>query len=336
VLGEISMLAILCGVLLLAIAVPCRLFGNFGVLRGLCHGLFCVAVPLLAWRAFCARRHYRWLAAVVLVGCAVAEAAYVFARHVEPYRLEVTTAHLTSPRLDALPRHLRVAVVADLQTDAITDYEIGVFDRLVASEPDLVLFLGDYLQLPPAELHAELPALQAQVRRLTPPFGMFAVDGDIDIGGAKAVFEGTGVRVISNQHAALPGLPIDVVGLSRMRSRAPFLDAQLVQQLRGERYCIVIGHAPDFMQSVVRDGLQADALFVAGHTHGGQVQIPGFGPPLTLSSVPRWLGGGGVFRRGDTWLCCSRGIGMERSVAPRIRFWCRPQLILLELGTPSR
>ena len=41
---------------------------------------------------------------------------------------------------------------------------------------------------------------------------------------------------------------------------------------------------------------------------------------------------GGVFQRGDTWLVCSRGIGMERSHAPRVRFWCRPQLVLLELG----
>jgi predicted MPP superfamily phosphohydrolase len=127
-------------------------------------------------------------------------------------------------------------------------------------------------------------------------------------------------------------VPILLHGLDRMRSRVPFVDAGMVRRLHGSCYPIIMGHAPDFMQSVLRDGLQADALMVAGHTHGGQVQVPGFGPLITLSGVPRWLAGGGVFRHGETWLCCSRGIGMERSSAPRIRFWCRPQLLLLELA----
>ena len=100
----------------------------------------------------------------------------------------------------------------------------------------------------------------------------------------------------------------------------------------GACFPIVIAHAPDYMRCVLDGGFHTDALFLAGHTHGGQVQVPGFGPLVTLSSVPRWLAGGGVFRHGDTWLAVSRGIGMERIDAPRIRFWCRPQLLLLELA----
>lgn len=75
----------------------------------------------------------------------------------------------------------------------------------------------------------------------------------------------------------------------------------------------------------------ADALFVAGHTHGVQIQIPGFGPPVIFSAVPRWLGGGAVFANGKAWLCCSRGIGLECGDAPRVRLFCRPQLIVLTL-----
>ena len=141
--------------------------------------------------------------------------------------------------------------------------------------------------------------------------------------------------MLTDASASLDGVPIDLHGLSRTRSRAPFLDAGLVRRLPGARFPILLGHAPDYMQAVLRGGLDADALMLAGHTHGGQVQIPGFGPLVTLSSVPRWLAGGGVFQRGASWLVCSRGIGMERGHAPRIRFACRPQLIVLELQAPA-
>ena len=307
------------------------LAGGFAMMRGLCHALFCVLLPLFVLRAVRLVAVARACATCLAITAVAGEGCYLWACRVEPFRLEVTTATITSPRLAGI-RPLRIAVVADLQTDAITPWEVAVFDRLVAEAPDLVLYAGDYLQLRSPEFECELPALQAQLRRLRPPLGSFAVDGDVDVHGAEAVFAGTDVQVLRDATVSLPDLPIDVVGLTRMRSRAPFVDAGTVRRLGGTRFPIVLGHAPDFMLSALRDGLDRDALFVAGHTHGGQGQVPWFGPIVTLSAVPRWLAGGGVFRHGSTWLACSRGIGMERDHAPRVRFLCRPQLLLLELG----
>ena len=79
------------------------------------------------------------------------------------------------------------------------------------------------------------------------------------------------------------------------------------------------------------DEPEAD-LMIAGHTHGGQVQIPYLGPVFTFSRVPRLWGAGGLFKfDSGKHLIISRGIGMERGYAPRIRFFCRPQLIFLDL-----
>jgi hypothetical protein len=88
----------------------------------------------------------------------------------------------------------------------------------------------------------------------------------------------------------------------------------------------VLGHMPDFSLGSV----DAD-LLIAGHTHGGQVQLPLVGPLLTLSQVPRsWASGLTEIEPGKM-LVVSRGIGMERGLAPRLRFLCRPQLVILEL-----
>jgi len=322
--------------------------GAFGVLRAGCHWLFCVLLPVLALRAARVFGRARGCAAAVLALAALGEGCYLWAREVEPFRLELLRAQVTTPRLRGLEQPLRIAAIADFQPEAIGAYEVSVFDRLVAEQPDLVLWLGDYLQqvewlgdrirIDDGWRERASEPFRAQVRRLSPRLGMFAVVGDVDRDRehVEALFAGTGVRVLEDARAELSGVPIDVIGLSRARSRRPAIDIALAQQLRGERFPVVIGHAPDYMRAVLDGGLRADALFLAGHTHGGQVQVPFFGPLITLSSVPRWLAAGGVFRRGDAWLAVSRGVGMEREAAPRIRFWCRPQILVLDLAAPPR
>ena len=322
------------GCMLTISGVSLRLLGGFAMLRGLTHAGFCVILPVMAGRAVRVARRAPWLAASWFLLFFAGEAIYVFAREVEPRRLEVTHAEVHSARLQVLQKPIVVACIADLQTDRIGDYERHVFDQVVACQPDLVLFLGDYLQVAPHDLDRLLPSLHEQLARIAAPHGMYAVDGDVDgaAGGVARVFAGTAVQVLIDASVSVKGLPIDITGLSRLRSRAPFLDQGVVKSLRGERFPIVIGHAPDFMLSVIRGGFEPDALMVAGHTHGGQLQIPGFGPPVTFSAVPRWLGGGGLFSRGKSWLACSRGIGHECGDAPRVRLFCRPQLLILTLS----
>jgi predicted MPP superfamily phosphohydrolase len=303
---------------------------GFAVLRAACHALFCVLLPLLAVRAWTWRRRWPRAAVAALSAAVGGEACYVWALHVEPFRLEVTTEWVYSRRLTGLAAPVRVVAIADLQPDEIGAHEVAVFDRVVALRPDLVVFLGDTFSVHGEQFSLQQPLLHAQLARLQPRLGMFAVDGDVDADAAHRVFEGTAVRVLVDEHEALPDVPIDVIGLSRARSRRLSMDAGLVRRLGGDRF--VLGHAPDYMHVAFEHRLRIDGLLLAGHTHGGQVQVPGFGPLITLSSVPRWLAAGGVFRAGDAWLGVSRGIGMERDDAPRIRFWCRPQLLVLDLA----
>ena len=72
-------------------------------------------------------------------------------------------------------------------------------------------------------------------------------------------------------------------------------------------------------------------LLLAGHTHGGQVRLPVIGPPLTLSRIPRAWAAGVTNLPIDRNLVVSRGIGMERGLAPRMRFLCRPELVVVTL-----
>ena len=115
--------------------------------------------------------------------------------------------------------------------------------------------------------------------------------------------------------------PVLLTGLSWRDSVDPSFKVR-----GGDKYHIVLGHSPNFSLGEI-DG----DLLLAGHTHGGQVQVPGIGPLLTLSVVPRsWASGLTEIEPGK-YLLVSRGIGMERDYAPRMRFFCRPELIVLRL-----
>src|SRR5205814_5543413 len=62
---------------------------------------------------------------------------------IEPRWLEVSQVIVRSPKIK---RPVRIALIADLQTDHIGDYERGVLARVMAERPDLILLAGDHLQ----------------------------------------------------------------------------------------------------------------------------------------------------------------------------------------------
>ena len=89
---------------------------------------------------------------------------------------------------------------------------------------------------------------------------------------------------------------------------------------------VVFGHGPDFALGAV----DAD-LLVAGHTHGGQVRLPIIGPLLTYSTIPRAWAAGVTALSGGRTLVVSRGVGMERAHAPRLRFRCKPEIVIIDV-----
>jgi len=88
----------------------------------------------------------------------------------------------------------------------------------------------------------------------------------------------------------------------------------------------VLGHVPNFALG----GGGAD-LLIAGHTHGGQIRLPLLGPIIVNCQVPRRWACGLSELPGGAKLLVSRGIGMERGFAPRLRFLCHPELVVIDL-----
>jgi len=313
-----SGLAALVLAVVLALTFEDRRFGAFGLVA---YGLFLhgtlvlgFSVPLL-WRA-----RPKTAATSGALGAIIALTA-VDAFWIEPTWLEVSHVRMATPKVT---RPVRIVVIADLQTDRFGSYEREVFRRAMQQEPDLILLAGDYLQAEPQrreELNAQFNAF---LRRLgfSAPQGAFAVEGNVDAPGWTAMFDRLPVTAVHRTESFdLPELRLTC--LSERDSFNPSLEVPA-----GEpgRFHVVLGHSPRYALGQV----EAD-LMIAGHTHGGQVCLPLIDSLVMPTGHSRRWTSGLSDLAGGRKLFISRGIGMERGPAPRLRFLCRPELAVIDL-----
>jgi hypothetical protein len=150
------------------------------------------------------------------------------------------------------------------------------------------------------------------------------------------LFEGTGVVELRKESARA-----DVAGASVWVAGAPFASLPeppagtrggietAVRDVPGGAFTVFLYHTPDAVLEAAETG-RVD-LYCAGHTHGGQVALPVYGALITLSKFGKRFESG-LHRVGATWLYVTRGVGMEGGPAPRVRFFARPEVTVIELA----
>ncbi|MCS6878077.1 MAG: metallophosphoesterase [Geminicoccaceae bacterium] len=264
------------------------------------------------------------------LGAAGAAAVSAWAGLVEPRRLRVARYEVASPRWPARARPLRLAILGDLHAARphLGERRLArVVARVIAERPDLVLMPGDFLAnrtafvrpLPSATIAAAL----APLARAAPTLAVLG-NHDWHRGaghGLRAALEGAGIAVLENEvvELAFAGTTLQVAGLGCAISRRTDLLAVL-ERLDPARPAIVLSHVPDAVAYLPEEVL----LVVAGHTHGGQVRLPGIGPLVTMSTLPRRFARG-LHRIGKRHLLVTSGVGT--SVLP-IRLGVPPEFVV--------
>lgn len=271
------------------------------------------------------------VAAVAACGLAPVGA---YASLIEPERLVVERAEMELAPERARRHSLRVGVLADLQFERLGNHEREAVRRLMAERPDVILLAGDYHQAGASSLARELPGLRRLLGRLHAPGGVFAVHGDCEgVGEARRVMAGTGVRLLVNDtaQASVRGRMVTIAGLERdYWSAAASRAARALERASGGADVrILLAHRPDSV-FLLEPRSRVD-LAVAGHTHGGQLQLPLYGPPTIASRVPREVGAGGLHTVEGRSIYVSRGVGVERGQAPRLRLGATPEVAVLTL-----
>lgn len=257
--------------------------------------------------------------ASLAIGVACFGWAFIEADWLSETRIEVDTAKLPAGK------RLRIVHLSDLHVDHARPLFDEVRTRVNALKPDLLVFTGDSLND-----REGLPAFQALLSGVEAPVGRFAVRGNHDTGfWAEVDLFGGGVATeLKGQSEDRPAANLSICG-------APYDSPHALRDCLAAtapgRFVIAAYHTPDLAESMRQ---HPPDLYLAGHTHGGQVRMPFYGALITLSDFDKkYEMGRAAF--GPTTIFVSRGVGVEPE-APRIRFLCRPEVAVIDLVGTGR
>jgi predicted MPP superfamily phosphohydrolase len=241
--------------------------------------------------------------------------------HNEVYDIDVTRHEVFIDRLPPSFDGYRIAFLTDTHVASFMRRGLyrEVVARAMAFEPDLVLLGGDFVTWArhiPLMAEVLLPGLEARD-------GVWAVLGNhdywADADGVVAAMTARGVRFIINRSIGIRRGEdaIALVGIDEIYRGNPDVDAAFAR-VGPDSACIALSHHPDVIDQL--DGRHVD-LLVCGHTHGGQIRFPFFGPVVVPSKFEARYASG-FHRVEDVLMYVSRGIG----AVPPLRILCKPEV----------
>ncbi len=250
--------------------------------------------------------------------------------YIEPFRLTTTEVRLNSQASEP-GKPLTIVHLSDLHFEHVTRREEDVLAQLDAIQPDLILLTGDYVSDDYVHDPVVLEETQSFLSLLSAPYGVYAVTGATDYPDVVPIFEELPIRLLQNEVEVLtlPNGDFVLVGVSHLGYNTDRRNLeQLMATVPDDAYTILLYHTPDLIETASAHGID---LYLAGHTHGGQVRLPFYGALVTFSRYGKQYEMG-QYQVGETTLYVSRGLGMDGTPLPRVRFLCPPEVVVFELG----
>lgn len=241
---------------------------------------------------------------------------------IEPQFIVLKKYNLKSDDL----RGIKAVLISDLH---IAPWQKGrlkrIVQKVIKQNPDIVFCTGDFVSgyLP----HKTLPIeeIGGELSKISPKLGFYAVLGNHDWwqNGAyiREVLSKNGITILENtsKDLLICNKTVTIAGVEDLQTRIPNPE----KALRGAtRTAVLLTHNPDTFFDVKQDVF----LTLAGHNHGGQVQLPFYGALI----VPAKSGtkySNGIFKENNNTLIVTKGLGNS---IMNVRFCCPPEIVVIE------
>ena len=253
------------------------------------------------------RRRFLWAAALSSPFAAMADARFIEPQWFKTKRLNLAKGRATH----------RLVHFSDLHHKGDVRLLKSVVATVNSFSPDFVCFTGDII-----EEGKFLPEALEILSGIKAP--MFGVPGNHDY-WSKASFEpigkcfaATGGAWLVDEQLVIAGGKINLIGVAQLGPRHP-----LPATVPGMKNVLLI-HYPAWVKNL---GAEKFDLILAGHSHGGQVRIPFFGPVMVPFAVDEF--DMGLFQTANGPLYVNPGIGYIYDY--NFRFNCRPEITVIAL-----
>ncbi len=236
---------------------------------------------------------------------------------------EVVLSRLLRP-LDGL----RILQLTDLHLDLLPGFEAVIMEKLNFLSWDLAVITGDYRNFNAGDTTPCMEALRPIVEILLersqiqgiPPL---ATLGNHDDGAMTDDLEAMGLRVLLNESVSIEaeGVRLWLAGIDDSADFQSYDIGQAIEGIPEGEAVVLLSHAPDACLEAAAAGID---YMMCGHTHGGQICLPGGIALLTRTGAPRKCVVG-PWREGDLQGYTSRGTG---ACGAPYRFNCPPEITI--------
>jgi len=243
----------------------------------------------------------------------------------ERHRIGITEASLPVSGLVPALDGLRIGFLTDIHHSRTVpaDDVVHAVQLALAQQPDLIVLGGDYVTFGDRGFVGPVAELLAPLRA---PHGVFAILGNHDDDrDMPAALEAQHIQVLKDARTRIEirGEPLELAGV-RFWTRRPQDIARVLR--RSTATVILLAHDPRRLTEAAAFDVPA---VLSGHTHGGQVILPGVGA-LARRRFPILAGLGS---RENTSIFVSRGIG---TVYVPVRINCPPEVAIVTLKRRSQ
>lgn len=243
---------------------------------------------------------------------------------VEPYRVDTTYVRIMSSKLHSGAGPIRIVHISDLHCDGTQRTEKKLPLIVQSLHPDIIVFTGDA-----ANNLRGLVDFRECIQALSTVAPTFAVYGNHDSRGGRTwdIYSGTDVRMLNcySEIITIKGSKVWIGGVAVDNEKC---FAQTLQKSPGDAFTVFLYHYPVGVNAVSSRKID---LFLAGHTHGGQVRLPLYGALVTNSPLGKqfeW----GLYKVAGTSMYVNRGIGM---IGMPVRFLAPPEITVIDVSPNS-
>lgn len=292
------------------------------------------------------RKWIKRIGLTIVIVAVLLTAALGYAYYIEPKRLVITKATVAVPNFSPKLNGLKIAAISDIHggSNGVTEERLReLVTRTNEQRPDIIVLLGDYvselrfnreaLKKPEGtdrtELRMPVSVIADNLAGFKATYGVYAVIGNHDWWhnqtSVRREFERVGIKILENQieEIAAGDETINLWGVEDYWKNRKVPVADTYDKIAEKKNIIAITHNPDSLLKTP-GGI---SLMFAGHSHGGQVNFPIYGPHPFVNDI-RFMKGEVVVDGKHVFV--TSGVGCT---GPQLRFRVPPEIAVVTINS---